>query len=156
MHHCSCWLVPLVATTHLPWTLALVTPARRPCLLARRATAAGQLHASISSRAWVVAAPRLFGDVPDERVLSALDKAPPGGFATAADVSSASGLPLDQAKAELVQLAALLASDGATEMAVDTDGEVAFAFPRDVAGAVRRQSRLARWRGRWERLKVRS
>ena len=60
-------------------------------------------------------------DLPDERVLDALERAPTPGRATAADVAALGGVSLDEARAGLMQLSALLATDVNTRMEVDAE-----------------------------------
>jgi len=126
-------------------------PCRRPLHTPR----SWQLSARARLTPQLQATPFSFGELPDARVLDVIDgPRVRGRCATAADVASASGLPLETARGELVKLVALLADDAAAEVLVDNEGEVAFAFPRDVRGAVHKRSRAARWNLWWQRSQV--
>ena len=80
--------------------------------------------------------------LPSEAVVDAVARA--GRRVTVADVASKGGLDLARAREGLVTLASALGSEAALE--VSEDGELVFAFPGDVKGALAKASRVAAFR----------
>lgn len=85
--------------------------------------------------------------VPSREVVEAVSRS--GRRVTAGDVATAAGLSVDEARSELVSLAAALGSP----LEVSIDGEVVYVFPADVPGALSRASATARARQLFDRLK---
>lgn len=83
----------------------------------------------------------------DERVIRAVDKLSRQDRLTVADVAATAGVDLSVANDELVSLANLT---GAAIDVTDT-GSLAYRFPRDVRGELRRSSLRASIRMTWER-----
>ena len=81
-------------------------------------------------------------ELPDDKIITAIDDLK--GRATVADVASGAGVSLEQARAGLVLVPALLAGADRTALEVDSDGELLYTFPRNVRAALKSKSRSFR------------
>jgi hypothetical protein len=94
-----------------------------------------------------------WGGLPSNQVVEGIDSIPGSNrrtkSVTAADVATAAGVSLSEAKQDCMLLAAALASSKErenTSMVVNSDGELVFTFPLNVQAALERASPAYKWR----------
>jgi len=94
---------------------------------------------------------------PSEEVVVAVEsmrqREPEGTRMTAADLSAASGISIDEARLGMKDLAAALAGADGVSVSASSKGDLLYSFPKDVRGQLASRSSAARIRDAWNGVK---